>query len=123
PVGSCQGPVSVDHRDGLSRRQRPKSTGCVRADFVEVHDPESGQWVHGQVEVPRVTPAFTVTAGGNPESNWKFTVCDVVSLARKKRAVWGGLLSRHIEQLITSPGRTGRLVCEAPRIENWLVTF
>ena len=128
-VGEPDGPgeggaVLVDHGDGVARRERPSATRRVGADFVEVDDPKAGQrgerLVEGQV---RVTPALMVTAGGNPVSTVKLIVCDVVSLARKYAAVPAGLVSRHREPLITSPGRTGRLTSPTLCAQIWQVTF
>ncbi len=45
PDGLGDGPaVPVDHGDGLARRERPRATRRVGADFVEVDDPKAGQW-------------------------------------------------------------------------------
>src|SRR4051794_20224690 len=49
---SENGAVMVDHGDGLTRRERLADTRWSEADFVEVDDPEAGQWVDGLVEVP-----------------------------------------------------------------------
>ncbi len=61
-VGEPDGPgeglaVLVDHSDGLARRERPRATRRVGADFVEVDDPKAGQWGERLVEGPTASDA------------------------------------------------------------------
>ncbi len=61
-VGEPDGPgespaVLVDHGDSLARRERPRTTRRVGADFVEVDDPEAGQRGERLVERPAASDA------------------------------------------------------------------
>jgi hypothetical protein len=59
--GLGEGPVVlVDHRDGLTRRKRPKAVRRVGADFVEIDDAETGERGKRLVERPAASDARAI---------------------------------------------------------------